>query len=511
MQDLYLKIDDFINKEQYEKLKEPETSLNTIEYYLNQIKDQPLNQYHLRLNYQKLIFSNFDDGQILADYCSKLAEKLNSEFETALYFLNLANFYRRFFKNDQAESFYLKAIDFANKSNDLDLLNKISLQYAIMLCRAEKFIDAYKIMMNLINAKISQDEKLFFMTLYSWLSFIEASFLNYDKSIEYTLRSINLCLAIKNYPAYAVNNNSLGLTYFDLGKYDLALEAFLSAEKIAMEYKNYELLSDVLHNIGLVYKNLSDSENALQFFFQSLEYRKKTSNFSNQAITFSAIGHIYMDNEDLKNAEIFFNKSLNLRIKYKLDRNINQSKLEVCNLLIEKKRYKKAEQMINQIIKIEDKHEILAYAYYLLTRISEKRKDFKSALLYSNKNLEEKNLIINNENIQKIHITKNKYDLELLKQESQEKILLEKKNTALDLAKKTKEHLEQPVKAIRNEIQILSNELTDLNLFDSHAQYIKKIDNAVDRIEEILNMFETNDKISFKDYIDLIEMVEFEK
>ena len=106
---------------------------------------------------------------------------------------------------------------------------------------------------------------------------------------------------------------------------------------------------------------------------------------------------------------------------------------------------------------------------------------------------------------------KNKYDLEFIKLESQEKILLEKKKTALDLAKKTKEHLELPVHSIRKEIQILSNELNDHNLFESHASYLKKIDNAVDRIEEILNMFETNDKISFKDYIDLIEMVEFEK
>jgi len=511
MEELYLKIDDFINKEQYEKLKEPDISLNTIENFLELISSLKLNEYHLRLNHQKLIFLSLEDGEKQAKYCLDLAEKLNSDKETVLLYQALGNFYRRFFKNDIAESYYLKAIDISEKIGDLDLKYKFLLQYAILLCRAERFIEAYKILMELVNIKLNNEDKFFFMTLYSWLSYIEATFLNHEKSIEYTLRAINLCLVMKNFPAYAVNNNSLGLTYFDIGKYDLALEAFLSAEKIAIEYNNYELLSDVLHNIGLVYKNIGDSENALQFFFQSLEYREKTSNYSNQSITFSAIGHIYMDNGDLKKAEYYFNKSLNLRKKFKLERNINQSKLEISNLLIEKRRFKKAEALINETIELDINHETLAYAYSLMAIISEKRNDYKSALHYSKLHSEEKNLIFNNENKQKIHIMKNKYDLEFIKQESQEKILLEKKKTALNLAKKTKKHLEQPVKAIRNEIQILSNELTDLNLFDSHAQYIKKIDNAVDRIEEILNMFETNDKISFKDYIDLIEMVEFEK
>lgn len=513
MKNRYTEIEAFYNTDSHELMKDVANTLKKCHAYLEQIKDDPTSIHHLKLHSLLISNSERELAEKEIEICLEIDKVLKDRASSIGLYCVIASFYRKYFETELSEKYYLKGMALAESINDSESKYKIMLQYGVLLCRSEKYIEAYKIFLELSEVKFNQDSKMFFMTLYSWLSVIEANFFNYDKSIEYSLRAINLSLAMQNYLAFAINNNSLGLTYFNMGKYDSALEAYLSAEKIALEYHNYNLLADVLHNIGLVYTNMSDNENALSFFNHSLEYREKAHNYSNQAITFSSLGDIYLDYNQLDKAEIYYKKALEIRLKYNLEYHINQSYLDICLLYSLKHQYKSAIHIIQRIIDTENKqnHAILFRAYSMMSKIYLNKKNYRKALEYLKLKSYENNLIYNNDTKQKIHVLKNKFDLEYIKQESQKKIIIEKKKTALELARMTKNHLALPVKNIRNEIQLLSDSLNELNEFDNYMTYFKKIDNANERIEEILNMFETNENISFKDYIDLIEMVEFEK
>jgi len=95
-------------------------------------------------------------------------------------------------------------------------------------------------------------------------------------------------------------------------------------------------------------------------------------------------------------------------------------------------------------------------------------------------------------------------DLEL----SQDKIIkLEQKNTALAMAVTANHEINQPLAIINNCVELLKLKNTD----DKSVTYFEKIENAVERIHGILNKFKNLTEVTFKKYLDEVDMLDLGK
>ncbi|MCK9330469.1 MAG: response regulator [Candidatus Cloacimonetes bacterium] len=102
-----------------------------------------------------------------------------------------------------------------------------------------------------------------------------------------------------------------------------------------------------------------------------------------------------------------------------------------------------------------------------------------------------------------IDIKKAYKDLEL----SQEKIIkLEQKNTAFAMAVTANHEINQPLAIINNCVELLKLKVTD----DKLLSYYIKIENAVERINNILNKFKNLSEVSFKKYLDDVDMLDID-
>lgn len=494
-------------------MKDKEKNKEKCEEFIFKLKNEALSERYFRLNilYLSLLFDNEFDQQLKA--CNMINTSLNDPIMNAFFDFSLANIYRNRFFNNESLLLYQKAFQEYKDLDCEEMMAKVNLNLAILFCRTDKYIEAYKLMIDLIDHPAYKNDKNFNMSLYSWLTVIENQFNNYDKSVEYCINAANLALQLKNMSAYAVSQNSLGLCYYYMGKFDLALESFLPAQKIALEYANYDLLADVLHNIGLVYSRMSDTENALLFYLQSLEYRKKTSNYQNLAITLSNIGTNYVELKNYPKAKEFLEESLEIRQKYHLKSHLIISYFDLANLYLNTNELKLAENFIEKAFESKDlfNHEQMKVAYNLLEHIALKYENFEKALYFAKKKNIELKKMINYESNQKAITIKNKFDIEIINKEAQEMIATEKKKMALDLAHKTKEKIQNPLNKIKHEMKLIKKVLNQKEDKEKLTIYINKIDHAIERMDEILQMFENNNNISFKDYLDIREMVEFNK
>jgi len=427
--------------------------------------------------------------------------------------INFANIHRGRFENELAISYYNEVSDLYLQQENHFMYIRTQLNYAILLVRMDRYLEAYKIFIRILDEETIRSDKNLLMGVYSWLSVIENNFNNYEKSIEYSILMANLALQLKNLSAYSVCQNSLGLTYSYVGKYDIALECFLISQKIALEYSNYDLLADVLHNIGLVYQKMCDNENALLFFQQSLEYRKKTTNYNNLATTYSVMGRICFDYHQLDKAKEYYSQSLEIRKRYNLVMHIKESYLDLADIYLETNQLNIAKSIVNNVIndKENSNPSLLVRSYHIMESMNKIQGDYTSALSYAKLKHQHRSQFENQESQQKVIALKNRFDLEVIKHEAQEKVELEKKKTALALAIKTKDRMEIPVNLIKEELHKFNDELEQHHLYEKYAHYLQKIESAIERIEEIMLTFETNKNISFKEYLNMREMVEFIK
>lgn len=140
---------------------------------------------------------------------------------------------------------------------------------------------------------------------------------NYEKAIEYYLRSLALKKSINDQKGIASVYNNLGGIYDNKGNSPKALEYYLKALKIReTKYPNdLKGLSISLNNVGQSYYNQGDTEKAQFYFQESLKINPKAKDNYAKAAILNNIGVIFSLREDFENAFIHFEKSLKIKQK----------------------------------------------------------------------------------------------------------------------------------------------------------------------------------------------------
>ena len=110
-----------------------------------------------------------------------------------------------------------------------------------------------------------------------------------------------------------------------------------------------------------------------------------------------------------------------------------------------------------------------------------------------------------------LDITERKKSEEKLKEIQEQKIKLEKKNSALAMAVTANHEINQPLMILSANMEMLELTLKKHELSEKQRKHFEKMDKSLERIKAILNKYKKIDSIDFGSYSDITEMVIFDK
>jgi serine phosphatase RsbU (regulator of sigma subunit) len=124
---------------------------------------------------------------------------------------------------------------------------------------------------------------------------IYESFGDYEKALEFTLRSQKLASEINDTETEAEAASLLGLIYTRLGNFSLALDYYQSALKIREELNDENAVASSLNRIGMIMRLIKKYDDSLEYYFKSLEIRKRNKQKSSIPWTLLGIASTFED------------------------------------------------------------------------------------------------------------------------------------------------------------------------------------------------------------------------
>ncbi|MFA5465957.1 MAG: tetratricopeptide repeat protein [Candidatus Cloacimonadales bacterium] len=511
MNDLYKEIKTLVEKDTYNFLKDKETYKQIINNYLRLISNHDLNEWHLKLNLLLLPLCDDYEFKKVKEKCIEIEKLIKDINLKAFMFMTFANIHRNRFENIAAKSYYEQSLTILKEIGKEKESLLVELNYAILLVRMDNIFEAYKILTALIEKGFIKEDNSNLMVAYSWLGVIEGKFKNYCKSIEYELLCKAIAIEENDMYAYAVLQNSLGINYYYLEQYELALQSYNEAIELATKQSNFDLLADVLHNVGNVYKKHGGLKKAEEYYLKALNLKGTEPNLNNLAASYAELGNLYLDMQRFEEAKTLLYKALHIRKEYKLSKTIVKSHLDYANYFVLTKEFDIARSIIERVIRNFDEldYNNLEKAYGMFETISINQEDFESALKYAKQKKEYREKFNQQESQQSIEDLKINFDLDIIKDNVQKKINLEKQKIALKRGIEAKEQVEEPIIEIKNNLKCIEKSFHKQNIYYIYEQNFAKMYAAIKKIEETLNTFENNKEIIFKKYLETEEMVEF--
>lgn len=108
----------------------------------------------------------------------------------------------------------------------------------------------------------------------------------------------------------AINRDSLGRLYHDLGQFEKAIDLHKQALSIAREINNRQIKMTFLNNLGRVYHDLGRSEYAIRLHKKALLIARERENLREQGNQLSRLGRAYRQLGHFDQALEFFEESL---------------------------------------------------------------------------------------------------------------------------------------------------------------------------------------------------------
>jgi len=135
---------------------------------------------------------------------------------------------------------------------------------------------------------------------------------NYEESIPYYNRAMNVYINTSDYLFQSYILNDLGLTYVEMGKLDVAQEKYENSLQLSRKYKFMNNTADVLANLGVLERKQGNYNITLANLLEALEINESRNSIDNQISVLGEIGKTYTDLNDISNALNFLNESIRL-------------------------------------------------------------------------------------------------------------------------------------------------------------------------------------------------------
>jgi len=148
---------------------------------------------------------------------------------------------------------------------------------------------------------------------------------NYDKSINYYQRALEIFFELAQYLDVSVTTNLIGDAYSQKSDYSKAIDCFVKVEQscdtlikskdITSQVSVKRLLAILYTNWGILYYRLDSLQKPLDYFNKALHYAEEISDSNRIAASYSNIGMIYKNKDEFERAFTAYSKSLRISQK----------------------------------------------------------------------------------------------------------------------------------------------------------------------------------------------------
>lgn len=281
----------------------------------------------------------------------------------------------------------------------------------------------YAIQQNELATRINNQDAL--LASYDNLAFLYQNKSEYEKSIEYMLKSLKAKEALHDTMGIAVATSGLAGIYYRMNNFSKALEYFNKSFVIAHEQKNTYTQAKLLGNIGLCYVGLGDVDKGLESYLLAVDLYKQLDLEKEAYITYSNIGLIYLNHiADYDKALTYFK----LCLKF-LDDNSNVSMLSSTHAKIAEVYSLKADlpnavhhaKQGLEYAELSGDHQKILEANESFSKVYYNNRNYEQAYNYFKKAFHMKDTIYSRTSSEKIAEMQTKYDTE--KKEAENKLL----------------------------------------------------------------------------------------
>lgn len=371
----------------------------------------------------------------------------------------------------------------------------------------------------------------------------------YEKSLEYLLPAAYKLEALQPSENLAGCYTSIGAVYNKTGDQYAALEYHRKALEVRTKLDLKQGISGSLNNIGNVYIELRQYDSALTNFHRCLKIKREIKDRRGEAICLNNMGELLVITGDIAKAEDLLRQALAIRMATKektgqvsTRNNLGRVYLLRGNLVGAERELKLSEEMASSLRLLEH----LKTNYELQVKLYSEKEDFDNALQYSERLLNVKDSLLNQEKAKSLAEMQTRYEslkkedrIALLEKEGLlQEVELERRQiwifsliggivlTAiigvliyhnLRTVRKNKIHIELLLKElhhrVKNNLQILSSllslqsqQLTD----DTALKAVKSSEsriNAMALIHRKLYTVDQNRTVDIKEYI--TELIEY--
>jgi len=217
----------------------------------------------------------------------------------------------------------------------------------------------------------------------------EMSQKKHNISLELLIQAKDMAKKNKDYSCLFLSYNNIGANYYNLLDYGEALENFLEAYNIALKYLDETKEMVVLNNIGILYIKDSQPQKAKEYFSRAYKVAKKIKKENNIAKYAINLGLVSNELEELSNAIKYFEEANAL-----IENDLNLKMRSQLGLVETYLLYQKPDDAIKLMkyllpkIKKEKNKDLLIRGYHLIAEIYKTKQDYKTAIFYAQKSLE---------------------------------------------------------------------------------------------------------------------------
>ncbi|OFY74827.1 MAG: hypothetical protein A2265_06600, partial [Bacteroidetes bacterium RIFOXYA12_FULL_33_9] len=283
---------------------------------------------------------------------------------------------------DSAIFFYNKAIALADKNimqktkNETTFLNlkATSLRYiGIVYIDNEQFDKAieYYLKSLKIFTQIGNSEGM--ASCYTNLGNAYNNKSDYYKAIEFFLKSLKIDEKSGNKKGVSMCYTNIGAVYASLGNYDKSIEYFLMSLKIKEELKDIKGISNCYNNIGIIHKEQGNYKKSIEFLLKALEIDEKNGDQIGASYCITNIANVYKNQGDDDNALSYYFKALDFFEKYDDKIGMTSCYGNIGSMYLRKAEYDKASEFFLKSLKINEDlgfKEGIAQIYFQLSSLN---------------------------------------------------------------------------------------------------------------------------------------------
>ena len=204
---------------------------------------------------------------------AKIAEKLNDRLGLAKSYNNIGLVYKDLEELEKADEYLLKSLLIKKEEgNPIDIIGSYLNLGANQRAMGDKLKDSSKLFkarayfQDALKLSISSGYIRGKNNAYVNLALVESTLKNYESSIAYGQKALELAIASKDYDKEMVSRTNLGDAYRYNKQFNLAKEQLLEALKMAEQSKNLYVKKEVLLILSLLNKEQQNFEKALGYY-----------------------------------------------------------------------------------------------------------------------------------------------------------------------------------------------------------------------------------------------------